>query len=98
MIFNDTEYFTYFARSFARSSVNNYNLTNSNAGMHLVCRESSVNDIWSAMKQVRPNFTMSQDIMAAFLIHECAHVLSWAFTILFNLYLPNNIFPFILKQ
>lgn len=88
----------YFSSSFAHMGDANYTLTDSNIGMNFTCNELSVNDVYLAMKKIKPKFTMGPDRIPGFLIHDCAHVLSWPLTILFNLSLSNNIFPAILKQ
>lgn len=55
-------------------------------------------DIFRSLKKLKPKNTMGPDKIPAFLLHDCASVLSTPLTLLFNLALKNSIFPLKLKQ
>lgn len=89
---------TYFSSSFSNTGDDGFTLTSSNAGVDITCTEFSENDVLNSLKKIKPNFTMGPDMIPAFLINDCAHVLSYPLRILFNLSLAKMNFPPILKN
>lgn len=65
---------------------------------NLSCRQLSEEVVHTSIKKLKPNFTMGPDKIPAFLIRDCASVLSFPLAILFNKALTTCTFPTALKQ
>nr|CAI5855778.1 unnamed protein product [Callosobruchus analis] len=87
----------YFNKSFTTSSNINSRTAQLNGGNTLTVLNFSNEEVYAALKRLKPKLTSGPDGIPAFILKDCASILAKPLAIIYNLALRNGCFPLLWK-